>query len=201
VGESRAGPKTIVSGNATFRQLYSLLPFATLKPIKLDIWGQQMQFKFWKLLGAVILLTAPLPAQVPVCDLFKDLRAADGRELIIAGELIISKDFAAIGANDCDYEYVSDHIAWPRALRLTPSARVPGKQMALFRDAGKKADRLRQEGKSISSSASFTGRVHLEEAGDLPGEFTFDSVTDLKVETLPDAGELPVIPICELFQV
>jgi hypothetical protein len=33
-----------------------------------------------------------------------------------------------------------------------------------------------------------------------PGEFTFDWLADLKVETLPDAADLRVIPICELFQ-
>jgi ankyrin repeat protein len=40
----------------------------------------------------------------------------------------------------------------------------------------------------------------LGESEGLPGEFTFDAIEDLKVEPLPDASELPVIPICDLFQ-
>jgi len=147
-----------------------------------------------------MLTAVALYGQEPVCNLFKDLKAADGRQLVVTGELIISKDFAAIGANDCDYEYVSQQIGWPTALRLRASAKVPPDQMTRFRDAAKEADRLRRQGKSISASASFTGRVHLDESGDLPGDFIFDSLMDLKVEALSDAGELRVIPICDLFQ-
>jgi hypothetical protein len=40
----------------------------------------------------------------------------------------------------------------------------------------------------------------LGEVDDFPGEFIFDSLEGLKVEALPDASELPIVPICELFQ-
>ena len=159
-----------------------------------------------RLPGAAMLMVIALHGQESVCDLFKDLKAADGHQLILTGELIISKDLAAIGADDCDNRYSSTmggsgvHFLWPTALRLKPSAKVPAEQIRRFRDAAIEADRLRHDGKTVSASASFTGRVRLSEAGDFPGEFTFDSLNDLKVEALPDASELPVIPICELFQ-
>lgn len=159
-----------------------------------------MRLECGKLLAVFIFTVLALHSQEPVCNLFKDLNAAAGRQLIVTGELIISKDIAAIGANDCDYEYISHQYVWPRALRLRPSAMVPAEQLARFRDAAKEADRLRREGKTVTASASFTGRLHLDEAGDFPAEFTFDAMNDLKVEALPDAAELPVIPICELFQ-
>jgi hypothetical protein len=37
-------------------------------------------------------------------------------------------------------------------------------------------------------------------ADDFPAELTFDSLDDIVVEALPDPSQLPVIPICELFQ-
>ncbi len=153
-----------------------------------------------RLLGLTVLFVGALPGQEPICDLFKDLKATDGRQFILTGELIISKDVAVLGAGDCDNRYISGHVLWPTALLLRPSAKVPADQERRFRDAAKEADRLRGERKTVSAIGSFMGRVHLGDAGDLPGEFTFDSVNELKVEALPDASELPVIPICELFQ-
>jgi len=153
-----------------------------------------------KLLGVTMLMAVALHGQEPICAVFKDLKAADGRQLFVSGELIISKDFAAIGAADCDNRYISDRYRWPTALRLRSSAKVPSDQIRRLRDAATEADGLRRDGKALSASASFTGRVHLGEAEGLPGEFTFDSLDDVKIEALPDAGELPVIPICELFQ-
>ena len=50
-----------------------------------------------KVLVALMLTTVAVRGQEPVCNLFKDLKAADGRQLIVTGELIISKDIAAIG--------------------------------------------------------------------------------------------------------
>jgi hypothetical protein len=77
---------------------------------------------------------------------------------------------------------------------------VPAKQLKEFRNVAVEADRLRSAGKIVSASASFSGRLRVVPVGDLPAEFTFDSLADLKVEALPDASEMPVIPICELFQ-
>ena len=50
-------------------------------------------------LAAIFLFVAvSLCGQESVCDLFEDLKAADGRQLIVAGDLIISKSLAALGA-------------------------------------------------------------------------------------------------------
>lgn len=147
-----------------------------------------------------MLMAIAVQGQVPVCEIFKDLKAADGRQLVLAGELIISKDFAALGAADCDNKYIADRFVWPAGLRLRPSAKVAPEQIRRLREAAAEADRLRHDGKTVDASASFAGRMHLGETGAFPGEFVFDSVDDLRIEALPDASELPIIPICELFQ-
>lgn len=158
------------------------------------------------LLFVVYMLAAKLSnAQESVCDLFSHLKTADGRQLVIAGELIVSKDFAAIGASDCENDYVTAlgsnvFQQWPTALRLRASQSLPSKQLQKFQAAGLEADRLRKLGKEISASGSFSGRMTVKASGTLPGEFTFDSIEELKVEMLPDASTLTVIPICELFQ-
>src|SRR5207244_1131244 len=107
-------------------------------------------------LVAALFTASALYGQESVCDLFKDLKAADGRQLIIQGELIISKDLAVLGAADCDNEYVSDNYGWPTALSLHPSTVVPAKQIQQFRDAAIEADRLRRDGKLVSASATFS---------------------------------------------
>ena len=141
-----------------------------------------------------------LHGQESVCGLFKDLKNSDGRQVIVSGDLIITKNLAVIGATDCDDRYTSNHFLWPTGLRLRPSADLPADQIQRFREAVAEADRLRQSHKIVAASGSFTGRVRLAEAEGFPGEFIFNSFENLKVEALPDASELPEIPICELFQ-
>jgi ankyrin repeat protein len=159
-----------------------------------------MRFTPQLLSTSAIFMAVALHGQQSVCELFGDLKASEGRQLTISGELIISKDIAAIGAADCDKQYISDHQLWPTGLALRPSAKAPPEQIRRLREAAAAADSLRRAGKTVSASASFTGRVLLHETGGFPGEFSFDSIEGLTVETLPDAGELPVIPICDLFQ-
>ena len=148
---------------------------------------------------AMVLASAAC-AQVPVCDLFKDLGANDGRQVLVAGDLILSTDIAVIGAEDCDNEYVADHFVWPRGLRLNASDKVPGEQLSQLKQVAAAVDRYRKEGKAFTTSAVFEGRLRLGESNGFPAELRFDSVSNLKVDILPDAKDLPVIPICDLFQ-
>ncbi len=151
---------------------------------------------------------ALLRGQETVCDLFKDLKAADASQLILSGDLIISKSVAALGAADCENEFSSPLEGrgirvlqrWPTAVHLRPSSSVPPSQMQQFQQASDEADRLRRAGKLISASASFVGRLRVVPVGDFPAEFTFDAIESISVKELPDASELPVIPICDLFQ-
>jgi hypothetical protein len=112
---------------------------------------------------AMMLMAVALYGQRSVCDLFKDLKAADGLRLIVTGELIISKDVAVLGAADCDNQYRSrpeDFGAfqlWPTALHLRPSTIVSASQMRQFQDGAAEADRLRSAGKFVSATASFFG--------------------------------------------
>lgn len=151
---------------------------------------------------AIVLLVAatPLLGQESVCALFSHLEGADGQRVMVSGDLIISKDLAVLGAADCDNRYIFREQEWPTALSLRPSPAVTPAQLQQFQNAGVEADRLRQAGKTVSASASFSGRVRLAESGDFPAELTFDSFENLKIEALPDASTLTVIPICDLFQ-
>jgi len=142
-----------------------------------------------------------LCGQESVCELFSHLvEGSDGRKVIITGDLIISKDLAAIGAADCDSQYISDHYIWPTGLSLRPSPNVTPERLQQFREAAAKADDLRQTGKTVSASGTFSGRLRMVPSGGYPGELIFDSFENLSVEALPDPGMLPVIPICDLFQ-
>ncbi len=147
-----------------------------------------------RMLITTALMMSTAWAQEKVCDLY------DARRLILTGELLISQQLTALGAADCDHEYVSEHYRWPTAVSLLPSPDVPPDQLQQLRNAAIEADRLRRAGKTVAASASFAGRLRVEPTKDLPAVLIFDSMENLKIEPLPDAAELPVIPICDLFQ-
>lgn len=164
--------------------------------------GVAMKSRVVLLVAASMLLTGTaLRGQESICQLFSHLVEGDaGRKAILTGDLIISKDLAAIGAADCDNQYISNHYLWPTGLSLRPSPDITPERLQQFRQAATKADDLRRAGKIVSASGSFSGRLRMAPSGGYPGELIFDSFENLSVETLPDPATLPVIPICDLFQ-
>ena len=154
-------------------------------------------------LSAALVNASALHAQESVCDLFSHLEDIDGRQVVVTGDLIIAKDLAVLGAQDCDNRYVTGNSVrhrWPAAVSLSPSPSVTPDRLQQFQKAAAEADHLRSQGKTVSASASFSGRIKLAQAGELPAQLIFDSFDNLRVEALPDSGSLTVIPICELFQ-
>ena len=156
--------------------------------------------RFGIVISAFALMAGSAFAQKSVCELFVDLPANDGARLIVTGDLLISKNLTALGAADCDHRYVSDHYQWPTAISLRPAPGAPADQLKRLKDAALEADQLRLPGKTVSASASFAGRLRVAPVSDFPAELIFESVENMRVEALPDAAGLPVIPICELFQ-
>lgn len=154
--------------------------------------------------AAGIILTPNLRAQESVCDLFSHLEGSDGQQVVVTGDLIISKDVTILGAADCDNQYKSalsdSQRVWPTALLLHASAAVTPVQLRLIQSAATEADRVRSQGKVVSASAIFSGRLRLSTTGDIPAELEFDSFENLKVEALPEGASLEAIPICALFQ-
>ena len=155
----------------------------------------------------VFLLTRGVHGQVTVCDLFKDLKAQDGRQLTVSGDLLISKDITVLGAADCDNRYQTTIPSrfkitqiWPTALNVMPSPRIAGRGLHSLEDARTEAERLRRRGRRVIAFATFSGRLRVDEASDLPATLTLERIDSVKVEALPDPASLPVIPICELFQ-
>lgn len=150
---------------------------------------------------ATLFAATPLRGQESICDLFSHLvEGDDGRKVILTGDLIISKELAAICAADCDNEYISNHYIWPTGLSLRPSPDITPEKLQQFREAAAKADDLRRAGKTVSASGSFSGKLRMAQSSGYPGELIFDSFENLSVEALPDPSSLPVIPICDLFQ-
>ena len=162
-----------------------------------------------RLLWSILLTIGPVTGstQETVCDLFKDLKANDGRQLIVTGELLTAKDLLALGVTDCDNQYISPiqgnsgpRRVWPTAINLAASKAFTASQRKELDGLMKEADQLRAAGKRAVASGTFAGRLRVDPAGDFPAELTFDSFENLTVEALPDAATLPVIPICDLFQ-
>lgn len=147
-----------------------------------------------------ISLLFPLCAQQTVCDLFKDLAAADGRQIVVTGDLVISKNIAVLGAWDCDNHYVSHSFVHPVAVRLQPSPAVPPRKLAEFDAASARADTIRDQGKGVDASAIVTGTLKLSSDSNLAAVLTFDSIDSIRIEALPAPDELVPISICDVFQ-
>lgn len=169
--------------------------------------SNSLKLKIILLAAAAILLAAtPARAQESVCSFLSHLsQGDDGSRVVLTGELDISRDSAALGASVCDTPYVthgdSHSTEWATALSLRPSPDITPEKLQQFRAARAKADQLRQAGKVVSASGSFSGRLRMATSeGSYPGELIFDSFENLKVEALPDSANLQVIPICDLFQ-
>lgn len=55
---------------------------------------------------AVLVAATPLFAQESVCNLFSHLEGTDAQQVMVTGDLIISKDLAVVGAADCNNQYI-----------------------------------------------------------------------------------------------
>lgn len=149
---------------------------------------------------SVLFFGTVLHAQETVCDLFKDLKSADGRQVSIRGELFLEGDLAALGATECDYRYVSEHQIWPTAIQLVPSNVVPDRQLKELKEYAAEIKNLYTSGQTVVAYGTFSGRLTLQKDESTPARLTFDDARNITVDALPPAETLPVIPICDLFQ-
>lgn len=159
------------------------------------------------LFASCALIPITLCAQETVCDMFKDLKASNGRRVILTGELLVAKDLLVLGTPACDNSYstkfdgsINEFQGWPTAVHLRPSPRVSIVQRQELEQLVIKAEQLKHASKPWRAAGTFAGRLLVEPTGDWPAELTFDSTEDISIEELPDARKLPVVPICELFQ-
>jgi hypothetical protein len=160
-----------------------------------------MRLKIYLTVAILLLLKLNLYGQESVCHLFSHLAPqTDGRQLVLTGELIISKDIAVLGSQECDNQYISHHTLWPTAVLLRPSDRLSALERQGFEKAAIRLDTLRSEGKVVTATATISGRINVAPKGWLPAELVFDSFENLAIDVLPDPASLPVIPICNLFQ-
>ncbi len=142
-----------------------------------------------------------LHGQDTVCDLFKDLKASDGKQIALSGELAIyDNGLTVLASADCDRQYSSERNLWNAALELRASADIAPTDLDKLKAAAAEMSRLRNSDQLMMSQATVSGRLRVGRIDSFPAEFVFDSVTSVKVEALPDAKDLPVLSICDLFQ-
>jgi ankyrin repeat protein len=146
-------------------------------------------------------------AQDSLCDIFKDLAAANGRQVSIRGELFLTDNLAALGATECENRYQSrisgpivGMLLWPTAIELAPSPTLPAAQILELKKRATEIKNLEAQGQTLVAYGTFSGRLSLDTGFTMPAKLTIDDARDVTVESLPPASTLPVIPICDLFQ-
>jgi hypothetical protein len=160
-----------------------------------------MRLKAYLIVAAMLLPKLNLSGQESVCHLFSHLAPqTDGRQLVLTGDLIISKDIAVLGSWECDNQYISQQTLWPTAVLLRPSDQLSASEHQEFEKVAIKLDTLRSEGKVVNATARVAGKIKVVSKGWLPAELVFDSFESLAIDVLPDPASLPVTPICSLFQ-
>jgi hypothetical protein len=158
-----------------------------------------MRLKLIVLIVAAM-LEPVLYAQESVCDLFSHLTSEAESNLVVTGELVVSRKLTVLGSRDCDRVYVSNSTVRPIALALNPSSALSSSQIRSFQDAKGQIERLRQEGKSFRASATLSGRLRLASREWIAAELIFDSFKNFQIENLPDPASIRVVPICDLFR-
>jgi hypothetical protein len=93
-----------------------------------------MKLKLVYLIVATVLVPKlTLYGQESGCHLFSHLAPqTDGRQLVLTGDLIISKDIAVLGSRECDNQYISQNTLWPTAVLLGPSERLSASERREF---------------------------------------------------------------------
>src|ERR1039457_6763084 len=125
--------------------------------------------------------------QESVCHLFSHLAPqTDGRQLVLTGDLIISKDIAVLGSWECDNQYIARSTIWPNAVLLRPSERLSASEHREFEKSAVNLDTLRSEGRVVHATATVSGRIKVASKGWLPAELFFDSFENFSIEVLPD---------------
>ena len=167
----------------------------------------------------VVLFPIVLHAQPSVCDLFEDLVVAgQSQKITIKGELFLSGKVAALGAADCDNEFVASRYRWPNVINLRPAAALSDSMRKAIKSAEKQIRKIKNRGKLPRATAVISGQLLVRTQyssdskqggsvgnafgpkGIFPAELVYDDVRELVVEELPGPDELPVIPICDIFQ-
>lgn len=142
-----------------------------------------------------------LHGQETVCDLCKDLKASDGKQIVLSGELtIFDNGLTVLASADRDRQYSSERDLWNAALELRASADTAPADLDKLKAAAAEMSRLRNSSQLMMSQATVSGQLRIGRIDSFPAEFVFDSVTNVKVEALPDPKNLPVLSICDLFQ-
>ena len=148
-------------------------------------------------------------AQDSLCDIFKDLTAANGRQASIRGELFLTDKLAALGATECENRYTGPppefpaprvFHTWPTAVELIASPTLPRAETLELKKRAAEIKRLETQGKTLVAYGTFSGRLSLDTDGRMPAKLTVDDARDITIEVLPPASTLPVVPICDLFQ-
>ncbi len=156
-----------------------------------------------------IALPATVYAQDAICDIFKDLKAADGTQVSIRGELFLTDNLAALGATECENRYEGPTARIPGAARFPnlahcdrtiASPSLPRSQTLELRKRAAEIKKSVAQSKTVTAQGTFSGHLTLGADDGMPAKLTIDDARDITVETLPPANTLPVVPICDLFQ-
>jgi len=93
---------------------------------------------------AGMILVPDIRAHESVCDLFSHLESSDAQQIVVTGDLVISKDVTILGAADCDCQYTSAlsgiQRVWQAALSLHASAAVTPGQLRQVQQPGRLYD-------------------------------------------------------------
>ncbi len=135
-------------------------------------------------------------AEETVCSLLKNARTFDGKPVTVQDELILSADVTVLGSKYCDFRLVEEHSERPIAIEL----QLPPGDLQQWNEARAKVSKLRKEGRWFSASASLQGRLELSRDTEFPAALQVSRVDAISIQELPDPDQLPVIPICDLFQ-
>jgi len=155
--------------------------------------------------------------QATVCDFFPDLKSYHGRSVKgCKPRLFLDDGKTAIAAN-CDEPFIAESLVWATALQVDPGPTlVPPERLQLER-ARQASIASRRSNRHARITALLEGTVETKDKypwshgaqgsishaygaqGQFPARLILTRISDLSFEILPDAEDLQVIDVCEVF--
>jgi len=153
---------------------------------------------------------------VSLCDLFRDLKSYDGRFVHLRAELFLDQNQSAAAAN-CDNSFTEESLVWTTAVHLDPGRALAQEERNQIERIRAEAIEYRRSNKHVRITAMLDGTVETREKyswsssgegaagnaygvrGSFPARILLTKISELQLEVMPDAKDLPVIDVCEVL--
>lgn len=131
-----------------------------------------------------------------MCEVFARLAPANRTEVSVKGRVFFGPNLVVLGESGCEDQH--GRLIAPSALRVDLESGRSQKQLQELRA---KVDAIRAKGRYPLVTGEAKGYIVIEQSRNslFPAVVKAERIAGLRIEELPGAAELPVVPVCEVL--